>query len=123
MPEGAAVNSDETREVSMADDHRTLSDGSAPPNLRIVRARDSRMTSRRLYRAARICVMVGQAGLVAFAMRKRLRGPFPVACLTASGLAILALTYLSNRRHSSREAALDAEIEQSFPASDPTAHY
>lgn len=59
-------------------------------------------------------------GMAILAWRRRT--PSTWLLLAASGLAALTTRTFSTRRRFAREAALDDQIEQSFPASDAPAH-
>jgi hypothetical protein len=68
--------------------------------------------------------MAVPVGMLATAVATRRAAPAIAAAVMASGLLLLAGRRALRERHAvADEAALDAQIAQSFPASDPSAHW
>jgi len=91
-------------------------DQDAPLNLRMQRAPFT--TRRRGLPMTPILGLLAPLGLLWMAAR-RPRSYYSAVMLAASGLAVLASGVLAERARCTREAALDDQLEQSFPASDP----
>lgn len=103
----------------MSDELRVAREDEAPLNLKIHRAEFGKRNRPQPVRPVPLLEFMLPGALLWTACR-RSRFAVPAAAALAGGsLAALIATIVSRRRHSAREAVIDAQIEQSFPASDP----
>ena len=104
----------------MNDDGHVAVDEEIPLNLKVHRvefAKTDRVPSRQTIEALGL---IASGVLLLAASKRRGRYAVPAAAALATGsLAALVTALVGRRRRAQQEARIDAQIEQSFPASDP----
>jgi hypothetical protein len=101
------------------DDRSIAVEDEIPLNLRLHRsptATVSRVPSKQTFQLLGLIV---SGVLLLLASKRRGRYVIPAAASLATGsLAALGTAIVSRRRHAAREAVIDEQVRQSFPASD-----
>jgi hypothetical protein len=109
-------------EVPVEDGRPTAFEDKVPLNLRLQRApsvKTHRTPSKQTFQLVGLLV----SGVLLLAVSRR-GGRFAVPAaisLAAGSVAAVAAALVAKRRHGARDAAIDRQVEQSFPASDPPA--
>ena len=90
-----------------------------PLNLRLHRAPSVNVNRTASTQTFQLLGLIVSGVLLLLASKRRGRYVIPAAASLATGsLAALATTIVSRRRHAAREAVIDEQVRQSFPASD-----
>ena len=103
----------------MSDELPVALEDEAPLNLRIRRAEFGKPNRFQTVRPIPLLEFVLPGALLWTACRRSRLAVPAAAALVGGSLAALISAIVNHRRHSAREAVIDAQIEQSFPASDP----
>jgi hypothetical protein len=102
------------------DDGRVATEDQVPLNLKVRRVEFANADRRRSHETVQALGLIVSGLLLLAASKRRGRYVIPAATALATGsLAALASAIITRRRRSAREARIDEQIEQSFPASDP----